>query len=419
MLRGFLLTAAAAAALAARAAAPPPVDCRTFYSEPGLCPFGGACQCTLGETCSAATAPYGPAPPPPPPPRLRRSDGSCAGQCLTVVPGQCPGPASCVASAGACAAPLPCVPPPANESARSVLLTLAHQGFADGRPGALVYVPTTFDAASAPLSLVVFVHGFHNCVQNCALPEANACNCSWGGGRGTNQAYGLLDSFEAAAVAAAAAPGAGPAASSVAQSLFVAVEVAYDEASSDTGNWSTPGLFRAFLDELLAAPALAPLAGAPRAAADLARVRVFSHSGGYAVAAALASPDVNGNVSAVREVCLLDSLYGSAPQFDAFVRGALAARALGPGAAQARFLSVYTDAGGTEANNRAMAARAAGWLAAANASALMLDDDDAAAPLPPGAVASTPIIFKRSNLTHDDTCRAYFALFLAGVRYGD
>jgi hypothetical protein len=316
-----------------------------------------------------------------------------------------------MASSGACVAPAPCVPPPANNTDRAVLLTLAHQGFG-GHPGALVYVPTTFDASAAALSLVVFVHGFHNCVANCALPEASACNCSAGGGAGTNQAYGLIDSFEAAARAGAGGAGG---AGALAQSLFVAIEVAYDEASSATGNWSTPGTFRAFVADLLAAPALAPLTGAPRVPADVARVRVFSHSGGYAVAAALASPDVNGAFAAVLEVTLLDSLYGSEPSFDAFVQRAAAAGSLGPGAAQARFLSVYTDSGGTEANNRAMAARAAGWLA--NESSLLLFDDNASVPLPAAAVAATPVIFKRSNLTHDDTCRHYFALFLEGVRY--
>ena len=124
-----------------------------------------------------------------------------------------------------------------------------------------------------------------------------------------------------------------------------------------------------------------------------------------------------GGLAAAFEIVLLDSLYGSEAQFDGFVEAALAAGALGPGAAQARFVSVYTDGGGTEANNRAMAARAAAWLRAANASALLYYNDALDAPLPPQAVADVAVIFKRSNLTHDDTCRQYFALFVAGMRY--
>ena len=378
-----------------------------------ICPYGSSCQCTLGEACSAVV--YGAQRAQPA--GLRRADGTCAGTCLQIVEGLCPGPSSCVANSGACVAPPPCLPPAANETARSVLLTLAHQGFS-GRPGSLVYVPTTFDSAQQALSVVLFVHGFHNCVANCVLPEANGCNCSVGGGGGSNQGYDLLDSFEAAALAEATRLGGGAAPStSVAQSIFVAAEVAYDEASSATGNWSTPGMFSSFLADILASSELAPLAGGPRSVADVSRVRLFSHSGGYAVLAAFATPSVNGNLSAALEVGLLDSLYGSEDAYDAFVEDALAQSRLGPGAAQARFVSIYTDTGGTAANNRAMAARAAAWLAAANASALMLDDDSLDAPLPAAAVAGTPVIFKRSNLTHDDTCRHYFALFLSGERY--
>lgn len=335
--------------------------------------------------------------------RAGRGDGarSTAGappgphpQCLQVVTGRCPGPASCVANAGPCVPPVPCAPPPANNTARSVLLTLPHQGFA-GHPGALAFVPAGFDPAARAVDLVVFVHGFHNCVSNCALPAAAACNCSAGGDH--NQAYGLIDSF----AAAAAAPGAAPA-------LFLALEVAYDQASSDPGAWAQPGLFAAFLADALAAPALTRLAGGPRALSDVRRVRAFSHSGGYEVLAALATV---GNVSAVTELVLLDSLYGSTDAFDGWVRSRVAAAAFGPGAGGARFASLYTDTGGTEANNRAMAARVAGWLAAANATALMLDDDTLG-PLRPGDVGAHPIIFKRSPLTHDDTCRAFFAQLL-------
>ena len=88
------------------------VDCRTFDAQPGLCPFGGLCQCTLGASCSAG-AEYGP-PSYPFSRSLRRADGACAGECLQVVPGQCPGPASCLASSGPCIPPAPCVPPTRN-----------------------------------------------------------------------------------------------------------------------------------------------------------------------------------------------------------------------------------------------------------------------------------------------------------------
>ena len=102
-----------------------PPTCSTFYA--GGCPFGSSCQCTLSEPCSAE-APYGPTL------SLQVSNtryldanGDCAGQCLQVVTGQCPGPASCVANAGACVPPQPCVSPPPNNTARSIVMTLPHQ----------------------------------------------------------------------------------------------------------------------------------------------------------------------------------------------------------------------------------------------------------------------------------------------------
>ena len=269
-----------------------------------------------------------------------------------------------------------------------------------------MYVPTTFEALPyANISVVVFIHGFSNCVENCAWPEASGCNCTSTGDK--RQAYGLIDSLEAAARLAPA--------SLVGQSIFVAAEVAYDAASSAAGNWSQPGVFAAFLAEVLASPAVASLIGGPRTLATVSRVRVFSHSGGYNVIGAIATV---GGVASVLEVVLLDSLYGDFDAFDSFLNASLAAGRIGLGASQVRFLSVYTDGGGTEAYNRAMVVRVQGWLAARNQSALLYADDTLA-PLPPAAAAAHPILFKRSNFTHDDTCRFYFGTFLRYIEYGE
>ena len=375
--------------------ASPTVTCQTFYT--GICPYGGSCQCTLNETCTAAD-PFGLVSTAPPS-RAVRADGSCAGACLQVITGQCPGPNSCLASSGPCVPPTPCVPPPPNNTARSVLLTLKSQGF-PAHPGALVYVPRNFDAAARNVSLVVFVHGFHNCVQNCVLPTASGCNCSVSGDK--SQAYGLIDAFESAASADGSR-----------NSLFVAIEVAYDEASSDPGLWAQPGLFASFLTELLANAALAPLAGGPRTLDAVSRVRIFSHSGGYNVIGAIAAV---GGVNVLREVVLLDSLYGDFAHFDTFVQTNLNASRFGLNATQVRFISVYTDTGGTEANNRAMEIRVAGWLRAANQSALLYFDDTLG-PLPPAALDGHSIVFKRSSYTHDDTCRHFFAAVLDWIHY--
>ncbi len=125
-----------------------------------------------------------------------------------------PGNATCLADAGPCEPPPACVPAPPY---KFHVFTLRAQGF-PGHPGALVYVPTTFDAATTAFQLVVHIHGFHNCIQQCVLPAVSTCNCSVGGT--ATSSYGLLDSFQAAADASAARGDGG-----LSQSLFVALEV--------------------------------------------------------------------------------------------------------------------------------------------------------------------------------------------------
>ena len=103
-------------------------------------------------------------------------------------------------------------------------------------------------------------------------------------------------------------------------------------------------------------------------------------------------------------------------KFDSFVTTALGGANLGLRRNQTRFYSLYTSTGGTEANNQAMAVRAAGWIAASNSSVLMLDDASEAE-LTEAQVARFPLIFKRSPHTHDDTAREYFAVLLRWARY--
>ena len=134
------------------------------------------------------------------------------------------------------------------------------------------------------------------------------------------------------------------------------------------------------------------------------RVRMFSHSGGYNVIRDLA---IVGGVAAAVELTLLDSLYANFDAFDSFVQKHIDSKSFGVGAAQARFHSVYTDYGGTEGNNRAMATRVQQWLSAANQSGLMYYDDTLN-PVPSTQLATHPIVFKRANTTHDDSCRVFF-----------
>lgn len=234
---------------------------------------------------------------------------------------------------------------------------------------------------------MVYIHGFRNCVQNCVENTGSACTP----GGPVRNAYGLIDQFDAARVRA----------------LLILPEVRYDEASSDPGRLGVSGGFRAFMEELLS-EALAPVLGVHHVD-DLRRVVVMSHSGGFQVAAALATV---GGVPQVREVDLLDSLYGSTNSFDRFVTSNLSAFGEGgtPGGSY-RFADVYTDGGGTATNSVAMARRVSSWLSPPGDPARFLWDDTYATLTP--ADYAHPLLFKRSALAHDAVPRYYFGRLVA------
>lgn len=266
---------------------------------------------------------------------------------------------------------------------RTYLFTLDAQAFPEsGHPGALVHLPPGFDRAQ-PFGVVVFVHGFENCIANCVETDATSCTP----GAAPRSAFGLIDQFDRAHVPA----------------VLVLPEVAYDEATGDPGQLGATNGLRAFLDELFSVQ-MAPIIGA-HTVGDLGRVILLSHSGGYRVAAAAATI---GGVPQLREVDLLDSLYGSIASYDAFVMEHVAPLQPSPDRyGRWRFGSVYTDTGGTDANNVSMAMRATAWVASPDA---MLWDDTYATLAP--ADYGHPLIFKRSELGHDGVVRYYFEQFV-------
>ena len=70
--------------------------------------------------------------------------------------------------------------------------------------------------------LVVYIHGYNNCITNIVRNPENACNCSVGAD--VRESYDLIAQFEKAATAQATS-----------SSLFVATEVAYDQANDSPG----------------------------------------------------------------------------------------------------------------------------------------------------------------------------------------
>jgi hypothetical protein len=237
-------------------------------------------------------------------------------------------------------------------------------------PNVIVEVPPGFDPAG-PVDLVVYIHGFYNCITNVLGDTDSACTP----GGSARAATGLASRLAA----------------SQRNALLVLPEVAFDEASSDPGALGADGGFRALLDETLAT--LPPPLG-PIAYADLGHVIVASHSGGYlAVASMITIGDVD-----VDEVWLFDSLYGAAASFDAWVLDDLAGLA-----GTRRFATFYTSTGGTQANNQAMADRAAGWVAS-DPSVLV---DDRTTETWPDETYHHGLLFKHSALSHDGVPRYY------------
>ena len=81
-------------------------------------------------------------------------------------PGYCPGPANILCCERPFSIPESCYGSGPQLINNSFLYTLDNQGF-PGNPGALVYIPSTFDAAAAleNLELVIYVHGYSNCIR--------------------------------------------------------------------------------------------------------------------------------------------------------------------------------------------------------------------------------------------------------------
>lgn len=255
-----------------------------------------------------------------------------------------------------------------TDDAATYLLTLDAGAFppTTAHPSALVYVPRHFDP-TPPLSVIVFIHGFSNCVENVVRDAGGECTPDGG----TRAAYSLASQLEATGKNA----------------ILVVPEIDYDAQTGNPGALGNSDGFKAFLTETLA-DLSGPLHGATLA--DVGTVIVSSHSGGYQTAAAIAS---KGGVPGVVEIDLLDSLYGNTADFDAWAMSVAAGK---------RFADVYTSGGGTLANSQAMATRAQAWVPADQ-----LLDDRTTDTLTDAQYAHE-LLFKMSGLTHDGVPAYYF-----------
>jgi len=268
--------------------------------------------------------------------------------------------------------------------------TLAHGAFpSSGHPSVAVHVPAGYDACASQGAIVYF-HGFDNCVLNTIGAVDGACTP----GGATRTAHHLIEQLDAAHVNA----------------MLIAVEVAYDQASGSTGTLANDGSLALLLNELFD-DHLGAMLGRPTTLADLDRVVLASHSGGYtAVADALD----HGGLTSVREVMLLDSLYGDIPTYESFTVHQLQ-RFDPTTTTPLRFAMVFTDFGSTDANSRALAGEIASGLATRGHSEWLLFDDTTATL--DAAAFDHPLIVKHSVLSHDGVVMYYFQRFVAAAGF--
>lgn len=239
-----------------------------------------------------------------------------------------------------------------------------------GRPDVAVHVPAGFDATRRP-GVVVYFHGWSGCVQ-AALGDDDV-PCSDGGE--VRVASHLAAQLDAARVNA----------------VLVAVELRADMPTGEPGQLATLGGLRALLKELFDEHLAAALGDGCSLEVDaLDRVVVIAHSGGYRAAATVIGM---GDVPSLREVALLDALYGADEVFARWVvEGRLDA--------SRRFVDLYTCCGGTLERSRVLATLA---LGASPRSSL---DDDGDSDLGT-AELERPFVFKRVPLPHGELPAAY------------
>jgi hypothetical protein len=257
------------------------------------------------------------------------------------------------------------------------LYTLQNAPVPGPHPTALVHLGRGF-RSDGPLNLVVHFHGWDNCIANDV--ESGTGRCTPGGP--LRLAHNLIGQLDASGANAA----------------LVAVERTFDAANSSDGRLSQAGFFRALIEELL--PHVGELAGRSYDLDDLGRIVLSSHSGGYIAVGDIL--DRGGLTEHVSEVILLDSLYGSVPQYEAWLRGGLGTR---------RLAVVYTAGGGTLANSQALATRAADWLRDAGLSATLLLDERYSRDLPVTSM-DAPLYFYKSSLSHDGTALYWYGRLL-------
>ena len=245
-------------------------------------------------------------------------------------------------------------------------------------PSVAVVVPPGF-TPSSDMNVAVYFRGFGNCVEN-VIRDADG-RCSVGGA--VHHASHLAAQFVASGV----------------NGILVLPELQRETDSGAAGRFNRAGAFETFLSDVLAALGAAVPAIGTRTLADVGRVSLMCHSGGYTATAAVLRGASTAFASKIDEVALLDALYGDTATFDAWIGSN--PNALRP-ALDRRLVCVYTEGGGTAANASALASWAVSRLGRSVACV-----DASTAPVAPSALAQCGVLVKRSPLDHTAVSREW------------
>ncbi|MGE0787164.1 MAG: hypothetical protein AB7S26_15945 [Sandaracinaceae bacterium] len=163
-----------------------------------------------------------------------------------------------------------------------------------GAPTAIVHAPRELDG-SAPIHVVVFLHGWSGCARVLAYPGQVRCHAR----DREHEGWDLIGRFDEAHVNA----------------LFIIPQLAYEVRDGSAGRLLEPGHFRVLLDQILDGARRAhPFDG------TLARVTLLAHSAGYESALAVLSR--GGVERELRDVVLFDALYRGHQPFGEWALGA-------------------------------------------------------------------------------------------------
>lgn len=246
-------------------------------------------------------------------------------------------------------------------------------------PEVLVHAPAGFD--SARFGVVVYLHGFGNCIENVAAAEPGIHTPA-------DPSADLISQLEQSGKSA----------------LLFLPETRFHEKSADPGRLGEPGgfarLFREVFERLSQDSALF----ADTSADSVESAILISHSGGYKAAAQIAR---FGGIY-INELCLLDSLYGELEHFDQI------ATAFGSdyssGKRQRRYINLF-GTGGTANNSRSQAVRLRSALQPYGIPQELLYFDDSDVPLDEQTL-EYPIVIKRVSTEHSDFGRTYVGTLL-------